>query len=470
MIDPAAARSTEKLALAAALGGYAALVPFAPSAAIALALCLPLVLIPLSVWTVLTPGRWIGLFLCAAILLPPLPFPIGDSGPHPALLFAALGLLSGLVRLERWRFQPDFLNCAAVAFFGMLLISVAPAAIYSGPALAVASLIRVCLFGISIYLFLYTRAGGGAEDETAERRLLRWVFLAAIGAAAFACVDFYFQFPTPAGFGRQFVWLDTGVYRRAQGLFYEASTLGNFCVFFLVMIAVALLRPPQERPLPAKVLVGGGVVFAVALVLSYSRASLVSLAVAMAALLALNRARLKAKRLIVPLLLGLPICAILAGALFPAFVELYVLRLTASAQYFFSSPGAVLSGRLATWQALCEFLAEHPWHMILGVGYKTLPYSEFAGGAIVADNMYLSLLVETGVLGLGALLLLCAAALRASLRAARSEDRERRFLGAWFFCFWIGQMVQMLSGDLLTYWRVLPIYFWVLAMAVRVRS
>jgi hypothetical protein len=28
-------------------------------------------------------------------------------------------------------------------------------------------------------------------------------------------------------------------------------------------------------------------------------------------------------------------------------------------------------------------------------------------------------------------------------------------------------MVQMFSGDLLTYWRVMPLYFWVLALAVR---
>ena len=28
-------------------------------------------------------------------------------------------------------------------------------------------------------------------------------------------------------------------------------------------------------------------------------------------------------------------------------------------------------------------------------------------------------------------------------------------------------MVQMLSGDLITYWRVLPLYFWVLATAAR---
>jgi hypothetical protein len=35
------------------------------------------------------------------------------------------------------------------------------------------------------------------------------------------------------------------------------------------------------------------------------------------------------------------------------------------------------------------------------------------------------------------------------------------------FCFWAGQSVQMLSGDLLTYWRVLPVYFFVLALAAR---
>ena len=39
----------------------------------------------------------------------------------------------------------------------------------------------------------------------------------------------------------------------------------------------------------------------------------------------------------------------------------------------------------------------------LGIGYKTLPYTEYLGRPIIADNMYLSLLVETGVFGLLAL-------------------------------------------------------------------
>jgi O-antigen ligase len=125
----------------------------------------------------------------------------------------------------------------------------------------------------------------------------------------------------------------------------------------------------------------------------------------------------------------------------------------------------VLSGRVESWRTLLNWLAANPWQAALGVGYKTLPYSDYLGGPVVADNMYLSLLVETGVFGLAALLWLNWAILRAAWRAARSPRNS--FFGEWILCFWTGEMTQMLFGDLLTYWRVLPIFFWVLALAVR---
>ena len=53
-------------------------------------------------------------------------------------------------------------------------------------------------------------------------------------------------------------------------------------------------------------------------------------------------------------------------------------------------------------------------------------------------------------------------------RASRSADPRRAFCGTWMLCFWAGEVVQMASGDLLTYWRVLPVYFFVLALAARV--
>ena len=82
--------------------------------------------------------------------------------------------------------------------------------------------------------------------------------------------------------------------------------------------------------------------------------------------------------------------------------------------------------------------------------------------------LYPSLLVETGIAGLAALVWLNLSILRASARAAGSADPQRAFCGLWMLCFWTGQVVQMASGDLLTYWRVLPVYFFVLARAVRV--
>jgi O-antigen ligase len=152
---------------------------------------------------------------------------------------------------------------------------------------------------------------------------------------------------------------------------------------------------------------------------------------------------------------------------FPAFAQMYWLRLSATAEYLFSATEGVLSGRVASWRTLAGWIAGHPWQTIFGIGYKTLPYTDYLGAPIVADNMYLSLLIETGVAGLAALIWLNLAILRSAARASHSPDPRRAFCGLWMLCFWSGEIVQMASGDLLTYWRVLPVYFFVLAMAVR---
>ena len=77
------------------------------------------------------------------------------------------------------------------------------------------------------------------------------------------------------------------------------------------------------------------------------------------------------------------------------------------------------------------------------------------------------MLAETGVVGLGALLILNAAILKTAFRASRDADPRRSFCGTWMLCFWAGEMVQMFSADLLTFWRVLPLYFFVLALTAR---
>jgi O-antigen ligase len=455
----AAERRWGQISAGALLGSCAAAIAVAPGVAIKASLCAAMLAIPALSWILREPSRWLMPFFVSALLLPPLPINIGDAGPHVALLFAGCGLLIGLI--YRIPIHVDRLSMSLVALLAAIAASVAMAGIYSGFAVAAASTARVMLFGISVYVFFFVR---GAAVPWNIVRVLIW---AAAGSAAFACLDFYFQFPAPGGYGPQFIWLESGVFRRAQGVFYEASTLGNLCAFFLEMIAVALFRPRGERPVSMAAMLVGGVALMSALVLSYSRASLVNLAVGLAVLLWLQRRRVRLGRLLaVAGISGGAAFALLFG-LFPLFAWAYWLRISQSFSYFSESPNAILSGRINSWTILTRFLMEHPWHAIFGIGYKTLPYSDFIGQTSIADNTYLSMLIETGIAGLLALLVWNAAVIRWSYRAARSDDAQRSFCGTWMLCFWLGQIVQMMSSDLLTYWRVLPVYLCVLALAVR---
>ena len=195
----------------------------------------------------------------------------------------------------------------------------------------------------------------------------------------------------------------------------------------------------------------------------------------MAALLWLERGRLAPRWKLARLAAAAALCAC-AGAglvlwLFPEFFNVYLWRLRHTGEFFFSEPNAVLSRRLDGWLLLLDYLRENPWQSVLGIGYKTLPYTEFLGRPVVADNMYLSLLIETGWPGLGALLLLNAAILFHSYRRSRSSPTEiGGFCNTLIFCFWCGQLVQMATGDILTYWRILPAFFAVMALGVRNES
>ena len=186
------------------------------------------------------------------------------------------------------------------------------------------------------------------------------------------------------------------------------------------MIAVAFTRPREESPVSRKALAAGGAVFFAALVLSYSRASLVNVAVALAVLMWCNRRRVRLARVAVLAARGrsahvVDLPGVRADVLAAALL---------SAEYLFTATEGVLSGRVASWHTLAAWIAANPWQAMFGIGYKTLPYTNFLGSPVVADNMYLSLLVETGVAGLAALVWLNVAILRASARPRVRRARE----------------------------------------------
>jgi O-Antigen ligase len=431
---------------------------------VAALVCVALLLATGAIWVLDGPGRWVGAFFFAAVLLPPLPVAWGNAGPHPAIGLALAGGLAGLA-YPRWRFRLTMLTAAVLMLTAAIFCSLGFAALYSGPSIAGGSLVRALLFAVSIYVFFFTLCGPSMTQPAFP--FVRLLFALAVAAALFACVDFYYQLPAPGGFSPQFVWLDSGVFRRAQGLFYESSTLGNFCAFFLVMIGVGIVRPASERPVHLGWMIGGGVLLAGALVLSYSRASVVNVVVSAGALWLLRNRRRPFWRPLLIVLFSVGSACLVFYLLLPQLFSAYGFRLWNSLVYSSGSANGLLSGRLDSWRTILKFLFENPWHLFFGVGYKTLPYSDFTGAAVIADNAFLSALAETGIAGLMALIFFLIAILRTGYRAANSPDPAKSFFGAWTFCFWCGQTAQMFSGDLLTYWRVLPIYLWVLAVAAR---
>jgi O-antigen ligase len=423
-------------------------------------------------WTLLGSGRWLAVFFFCSLLLPPMPLPIGNSGVHIAPLVALIGLMAGVIRADEWRFaemsRPGSLSVLFLLFLAVLTGSTAFALTYSGWKIALGSLARVALFGVGVYVFLYTHIGP-RRNEPDPWTFVRFLFWVGLLSATFACVDSYFQLPALARYAPQFVWLKHSLVRRAQGVFYEASTLGNFCAFFLAMILIAAFSPEGRRVCSRVVLALGALIFLAALILSSSRASVFTVVVAGCAFVWLRRPKASAVFMAIGAGLG---AAVVVGFALPAFSASYWLRLAISMKYLWSSPDGVLSGRVTSAKTLMNFLAQHPRHLLFGIGYKTIPYTDYMGARTavphpVADNTWLSLLVETGMVGLSAFAVLNAAIMRAAWRAARSERSEASFFGAWIFCFWCGQIVQMFTGDLITYWRVLPVYFWVLATAAR---
>src|SRR5277367_6273796 len=97
---------------ALAFGAWAAAIATAPGVPTKLLLCAPALAAAALWWSLQSPTRWLALFFGAALLMPPLPIAIGDSGPHPCLVFAALGLLAGLLWAGDWHLVPNGLTAA----------------------------------------------------------------------------------------------------------------------------------------------------------------------------------------------------------------------------------------------------------------------------------------------------------------------------------------------------------------------
>lgn len=412
------------------------------------------------------PLVFVVVFLVILIVLPPFFFSrFGETPIYVSTFLAPIGLAIVLARLPDFRFQLDPIAKGLGLFLAATALSLPFAFWFSSVEVGNASTFRWLLVAQAALIYLLVRGGAPAREGRAERWLLPILLTAATFSAAYGIVDFYWPIALPHPAADQYIWLGSGVLRRAQGVIYEASSFANLCGFFLLIVSAAFLTR-QERVIgiarPWLLLLIP--ILSLAVFVSFSRSSWGNVAVGLLAFaLITGKARFR-RGAVLLLALAVPL-----GVLWFYTPELWGYLVNARLGYLaqiFSDPNLASSGRSETWTRVLAIIQDHPQYLVIGVGYKTLPYTRLFREEIITDNGYLSLLLETGVLGLGSFLLLSAAILRTFGKLARQSERSLSFWSALLFSFWCGELVHMLAADAHTYWRNMVLFLAMMAFTL----
>lgn len=410
----------------------------------------PLLYLALLTASIRRPLVFVGSFLAVLMLLPPVyPHALGDSPFYLSTLLLPIGLLvffSGRIA------RPWKLDSPGAGLAWLLVgtgLSLPFAFWLSGSAVAAGSVSRWLMLAQTALIYAIIR---NHRDADGAARLVPWLMGAAVVSAAYGTVDFFSPLPIPHPAADQFIWLEHAVIRRAQGVFYESCNFANFCGLFLLIAAAALLAGrAQTLKLRRAWLALFVAVLTPAVVFAFSRSAWGAILVSLAAFVAVSP-EVKLRRAL-SLILALVVPLVAVWLYIPDIWGYVVSVRLADLGQIFSDPNYASSGRVDVWEHVSSILRENPQYLLLGVGYKTLPYTRLFHREIIVDNGYLSLLIETGIAGLGGFLVFSWSVLATFLKLARERRGAVAFWSAVLFAFWCGECVQMLAADAYTYWR-----------------
>jgi hypothetical protein len=430
--------------------------------------CIGLLAALCMVWVGLSSLRvWCFLFLASDLILPPLyPDSLGRSFPVfiPTLLLT-LGISVMVLRFTEFRWRWSQLETAGAVFLFAVAFTLPFSFWFSGIDQGIQSSLRFLLLCQPFIFFAWLLGVKPFVDPKSKDRVTYFILVFGGIAAAYGIYDFYQPVPIPHPFADQYIYLWGKMIRRAQGLLYESSNFGNFCAFLLALATCFLIshwkRLSFFKIILLSLLAG---VFSIALFLAYSRASWANLLISFFVFSCLQKKKPIALIFFALLLAG--------GFLFMVylispdiFMNFFNWRLW-SLLDFWHDPNFASSGRWENWKFLAGFFGDNPELLIFGIGYKSLSTTPLFGRGVIADNGYLSMLYETGVQGLMAFLFFNIVLLRTLFKIIRQNIAPSDFYAQFMFAFWIGEMVQMLTGDIFTYWRNLILFFTVIAMAI----
>src|SRR5215831_366081 len=393
-------------------------------------------------------------FLLVLVLFPPLYFASsGDNPIYISFFLLPIAVMIVLTRFPDIHFSWDPVAKGLMLFLGTTAVSLPFAWWLSGSEVAKEGFSRWILLSQTSLVYYLIRGCSRREATRTERRMFQILFLGAVLTAAYGIVDFVWPIPLsqhpPA---EQFIWLNSTVLRRAQGVFYESSNFANLCGFFLVAATTSFLsRRERYLGVHRSLLNLFMSVLSLAILLTFSRSTWISVIIAVVVSVLVSPFVRIGRGALVFLALAVPLIMLwsYSAELWNYLVSARVGRLID----IFSDPNVATSGRFDTWIRVLSIMREHPQYLIFGIGYKTFPVTRLFHGEIIIDNGYLSLLLETGISGLAGLLIFSHSILKTFLRLARSADDRVAFWSAVLFSIWCGELVQLLAADAYTYWR-----------------
>ncbi|MBZ5544183.1 MAG: O-antigen ligase family protein [Acidobacteriia bacterium] len=451
-------------ALAIATGGVSATVS---SHGIYLTLiCAGLLYAMLAIVSVREPIIFVIFFLAVLIVLPPL-F-LGLTGETPIYVSSFLLPIAFAIVCVRWsdfQFHVDPIAKGLFLFLFGTAASLPFAWWFSGPAIAVPSLLRWLMLAQTFLLYVLVRGGMRARPGRAEKWLIPILIIAAVMGAGYGIYDFIWPVPIPHPAAPQFLYLPNGLLRRAQGVLYESSSFGNLCGFFLAVTAAAfMVRREKAIGVSIKFLPPFILILAGAVIVAFSRSSWANTLVTLMVFGLLTR-RTRWRRTLV-LFAALAVPLVVLAVYFPEVWNYFLGYRLGSLSLLFSDPNSASSGRYNVWTQIFTILYNFPHYFLLGVGYKTLPFTRLFGQEIVTDNGFLNLLLETGILGLGGFLVFLYSTLKSFWKLSSSPNPRISFWAAILFSFWCGQCVQLLAADAYTYWRNMVVYVSLMALVM----
>ena len=266
-----------------------------------------------------------------------------------------------------------------------------------------------------------------AVASLAPRRAAPWLVGSLLVAATLEAVLGWAQFLLrlgPPGF------VVSGLFLRAYGTFGQPNPYAGFLGFGLSLAAaLALYRQPLSSPWWARYAPWFALVLGSAMLMSFSRGAWLAASIGIAVLLALSSARglalVLVGALVGALLLflgGLNLLPATIAARLTAFTNL--LAVVDVRQVVVTAENWSLVERMVNWQTAWAMYEANPWFGI-GLGNFGTRYGEFVpimGWPNLtghAHNYYLTLLGETGVVGLGGYLLFLVTAFGVATGAVR---------------------------------------------------